>query len=310
MYVTQQHPNSRFVTVRRATNFMERAQGKDAVDYFGEAKVSVGSYWESKNSTKVATGITFKEQDLLMPYLINMESDERGFRLAVEQFFHDIDTKVPSDTGTKLQIGLEEDNDKPVSKANLPISISDFIKWRHMLNHPKVAMNKEESEGNSLKEFYIHDPESVQKKKLNKSKEEDSAIQKYLAIKAEPLKVDMLLLLLGTDPRTLEKDAGVHSDRLKEYAVKTPEQFITMAGQDNFETRYLIEFLVKTEVLRKLGAKYQDAETKVIVGHDLEEAISFFTDPNNDQEVISYKARLQEAAKKPLIPTVRQTVLK
>jgi len=309
MFTPTKNPNSRVVTIFRSKTFLERAQGSDIGDYFSEAKMSIGSYWE-KNQLKVPSGLSFKEQDLLLPHLINMESDERGFRQKVEDFYHEMDTKVPHNTGVKLEIGLEESNDSPVSKTNMPINVSDYVRYRVIMNHPEVAHSKEEAEGNSLKKYYIFDPEAVQKEKNKIEKEQDSALQAYLAVKSEPLKVDMMLLLLGVDPRSLDKDPGAHSERLKKLALEKPNDFVTIKNLKNFEVRYMIEMMVKTGVLKKIGTKYQDVETKAFVGHDLEETIAFFIDPNHDQELIAYKARLQEASKRPYDPGKKMTELK
>jgi hypothetical protein len=301
-------PNSRIISIYRSKNFLERAQGSDVGEYFSEAKTSIGSTFV-KDQQRVATGLSFKEQDLLMPYVIQMESDERGFRTKVEEFFADLDIKV-TDKGLKLEVGLEESNDSPVSKTNMPINILDYVKYKLSLIHPWVAMNKEEGEGNSTKRFYIHDPEQVKKKQNKVARDQDGALKAYLEVSKNPLKVDMLLTLLGTDPRILDKDTDIHTQKLKEKALSDPDNFVKVLGQDNFETRYMIEFMLKTGVLKKLGVKYQDSETKAIIGHDLDETIAFFTDPNNDQILISYKARLQEAAKKPVDPAIRRTELK
>src|SRR5579872_23290 len=105
-------PNHRPITIFRAGSFLTRAQGKEIQDYFADSKQGIGSYWEGGHSNKVGTGLSFDEQELLMPYIINCRKEDNLFREKVELFFHEIDTKVPHDKGVVLETGLKLDNNK------------------------------------------------------------------------------------------------------------------------------------------------------------------------------------------------------
>src|SRR6187551_879291 len=145
------HANSKKVTIFRSGSFMSRAQGADTDEYFSMGKVSVDSYFEKKDSRRVATGLSFEEEELLLPSFVDASPQEREFRKNVSAFYTDISTKIPYPGGITLEIGLSSNNDKPVSKDNMPLDTMDFIRWRHAKGHPFMAASKEEAEGNQMK---------------------------------------------------------------------------------------------------------------------------------------------------------------
>lgn len=312
------HPNSKTITIFRAGSSLSRAQGKDVEHHFESAKVSVGSYFESSQSQKVASGLTFTEEAILLPSIIDAESTDRQFRERVKQFYVDIDTKVPFGIGTTLEIGLTIDNAEPVTlnrdkpeKSNLPLNLMDYIRYRHAVGHPYMAKSKEEADGNSLKQYYIFDKETIISRNSNKNKNKDAALQIYLTIKQDGKKVDMMLTLLGRDPREFtgkEKDE-LKVEALRDFSDANPEEFIKVYQEAELEISYWIKTMVNTGVLKVLNSKYYDAETNKLIGNNHEETTYYFKDEANSEEVIMLKARMQEAMKKPVNPTKRKTVL-
>lgn len=309
------HRNSKQITIFRAGSFLSRAQGKDIEDFFAMSKKSIGSYFEGSSSKKVGSGLTFTEEAILLPKLLDVPSDDREFRKKVTTFYVEIDTQIPYNTGRVLEIGLELDNEKPLfedpkdpSKNNLPLDIMDYIRYRHAMNHPQVALSKETAEGNGLIEFYIFDKTAVTKKNSKKAEEKDVAMQMFLEIKPNPNKVDMMLTLLGKDPREF---SGADAENLKQTALRTeadlnPKLFVEIYQNNDLETHYWIKAMVNTNVLKILNGKYYDAETNKMLCNSLEEITAFFKDEENSDVVVLLKARFQEANKKPVTKTVNK----
>lgn len=312
--VQPEHPNSRPITIFRAGSFLVRAQGKEIEEYFQMSKQSIGAYWEGGQSNKVGSNLTFEEQKLLMPNLINFEPEDRAFREAVDNFFHEIDTKVPHGTGVVLETGLKENNDKALSKTNMPLEIMDFIRWRHAMRSPKVAIAKKESDSSPLKEFYIFDPLSVQNTSKKENEAKDSAMQMYLQLKKEPEKIDMVLTLMGVDPRSF---SGPHKDddklaRLRKFSEEEPVNFSKTYKQEDLTSRYWVENMANVGILTKVGSKYINTNpqaTTKILGHTIEEVLLWFSDPENGNEVVMLKAQMQEAQKKPIMAGLKKTEL-
>lgn len=308
--MSQLHPNSHRITIFRTGSFLSRAQSKETNEYFAQTKESVGSYFESTSSSKVGNGLNFEEEKFLLPDAIDTEANDREFKKKVSEFYADLTTHVPFNVGVTLEVGLEKSNDKPVDKDNMPIALNDYLRYRHAKNHPQVAPTKELSQGNSLKRFYIFDPENVQAGNTKKNKEKDAAYAIYLKIKEEPASVDTMLTLLGIDPRNYigKKEAeDLKKEKLRELAEAKPGDFVTTHEEGELEIRSWIVSMVNTKVLNKIGQRFMDTETNEVLANSLEEMIYFFKDESKSGEITVLKARRQEAMSKPMPKEMRKT---
>lgn len=301
-----QHPKSKKIVIFRAGSFLSRAQGKEVDDFYATSKKSVGAYWETLSSKKIASGLTFAEENILMPHLVDAECDDKEFRKKVSTFFQDIDTKIPYNTGLTLEVGLELDNDKPIffskdpEKCNMPINIMDYIRWRHALKHPRVAHSKELADGSSRYEFYIFDKNETIKKNSKKSEEKDAAFAIYLEIKPDIKKVEMMLTLLGHDVRAFGNNPDTMIDKLRTESETRSDLFTKTYNGAELEINYWIKAMINTGVMKNIGPKYFDAETEKLIGNSLEETVYFFKDEENSDMVVALKARMQEGLSKPI----------
>lgn len=294
---TSSHPNSRVITIFRASSILSRAQGPGVDDFFASSKQSIGSYFESESSQKVGNGLNMEEERLLMPAVIDMEPSDKEFRKKVSEFFADLTTQVPYALGVKLEIGLETDNEKPVSEKNMPISVMDYVRYRHALKHPWVAATKEQSEGDQTKQFYIFDKQAVQKKNTKRVKEVDAAMQIYLKIKNDENLVDQMLTVLGTNPADYAgKDKSDRKvEKLREYCENDATTFVETYNKEDLEVRYVLQTMINTKVLKNVGTRYIEVETEKLIGNNDEEAIWYFKDDENSQHVVTMKSRMQDA---------------
>lgn len=307
------HPNSKKIKIQRLENFLASAQGKDTAGFFGESKQGIGSYFASINSKEIGSGLTNLEKNLLLPYLVDIPADDRDFRKVVTEFYVEIDTKVPFKDGVDLEIGLEVSNDKPVSKDNLPINIMDFIRYRHAITHPRVALSKDEGSGNMLKSFYIFDKDSVSSKNTKKNVQKDVAMAIFLKVKENPDMVDQMLTLLGVNIREKEftgKDgADARTEKLRELAVTKDEKMIELHKEEHLEIKFWIQRMVNARTILHKGGKYIDGETLQTIANSLDEMVAYFLDIENSGIVNVYKARLQEAESIPMEAAKRKTLV-
>lgn len=294
------NPNSKQVTIFRTNSFMTAAQGPDAAGYLATMKRSIGSNFEGGGSKKVSSGLTFAEEDLLLPRLLEVDASDREFNKKRTEFFCDIDTAVDYAHGRTLEIGLENSNTDAVSKSNMPINLMDYIRYRHALKHPQVAASKEEATGNQMIEFYIFDKTKVQANSDLKLELQDSAMKAYLEMEGNQEKVTQGLTLLGISvvgTSGLLKP-GEQKQLLKDYAVANPDKFLEMYDTKDFEITYNIKNMLNLKVLKKLGDKYFEAETDVLIANSMEELIWFFKDDLNSDRIVSLKAQTQEKKNK------------
>ena len=284
--------NSRKITIYRSGSFLSVAQGKDVQDFFSASKRSIGSYFESGASRKIGTGLSFDEEALLLPHILDVPAEHPEFRKKLNEFYQDMDTSVPYDTGRTLEIGLINSNTDDVSKSNMPIDIMDYLRYRHAIKHPQVAPNKDLADGNTLKEFYIFDKFEVSKKSSKQLEIKDAALAIYQEIKHDETKIRMALVLLGINPDKVESND--HIGTLRGAAEKDPKKFLEVMGDKEFEINFWIQSMVNQKIIKVYGKKYFDAETDKLIGNDLEETIYFFKDDTNSDLIGTMKARLQD----------------
>jgi hypothetical protein len=296
--MTQKHPNSKKVTIFRAGSFINDAQTQ-AQEFMSMSKKTIGSYFAGSNKKGIGNGLNFDEIDILLPRVLDIPKEDRTFREAVRKFYTTIATRIPHGTGLDLEIGLLKSNAEPVSETNLPIDIDDYLRYRHAIAHPRVALSKEAALGNVLIEFYVFDREASIKKQTETGQEKDKALMFYLGLKEDSDKVNAMLVLLGVDPRefTGKNATELREQRLRTFADSDAHRFITVYESDNFEQRYLIQALVFNKILRQIGTQYIDVETNKIVAHSLDEAIFMLQDPKESQYVVILKQKLQESYK-------------
>jgi hypothetical protein len=296
------HKNSRKVTIFRAGSFLSRAQGKEVEEFLSTTKRSIGSYWESTSSRRIASGLSFSEEAILLPLLLDVPAEDREFRKKVSTFYVELDTPVPHGQGRVLEIGFESSNTAELSAKNLPLNLMDYLRYRHAIKHPNVAATKEDADGNMSKEFYIFDKSDVVKKNTKTADEKDAAMQIYLEIKNDTVQVDGILTLLETDPRefTGSDAAALKQEALRNLSETKPADFVKVFNEADLTIRYWIKTMVNTGVFKLIGAKYLDGETNKLIANNLEETIFFFKDEENSESVSLYKTRMQEAVKKPI----------
>ena len=237
MIKTAKDPNSRIVKIFRKGTFIEGAQKAQAPEFMAMSKKSLGSFWENSFSKTIGSGLTFNEQKLLLPTIVDCEPEDRNFRAKVAEYYGSIKTIVPYEKGRELEIGLSESNKDPLSAKNLPLNLADYITYRHAAAHPLCAKDKQSADGNMLVEYYIFDPQEQEDFEVKLSQDADKALELYLKIKKTPERVDMLLTLLNVDPRIFKgkNAAELKLAQLKEISEKTPESMITIYENKLFD---------------------------------------------------------------------------
>jgi hypothetical protein len=286
------HPNSHRIVIYRNTSFLAAAQGKDVRPFFAAGNQSIGSYYESVNSTKIASGLTAEEEKLLLPEILYIDPKEIEFKKEVRTFFINMDTKIPFDTGLTLEIGLSEDNNAPISASNLPIKTIDYIRYRHALKHPRVSKSPEEAEGQNNIWFYIQDKALTNKRKKAQAAIKDDAIQAYLEVKDDANKVQQALLLLGKSLSSLEDPAETE---LRKIAESNPQKFVDVVLHKDFEANYWIQSLLDAQVIKQVGGRFYDVEDDTKIAESKEDMVTFLKDDSSNSEKIGLlKARYQD----------------
>lgn len=303
--MNSEHNNSRKVTFFRSNNFVQAAQNPDAneqvADWMSMSSKHISPYWESSGGRIIGSGLTIKEQELLMPELLYMTPIDKDFKKAVFTYFNEIVTKVPFTGGKTLEIGLLQDNNKPITKDNLPIDIEEYVRYRHAKNHPWVAGSRSEAQGNANKFFYMHDPELQLTQETDRLVLQDEANTIWLKIRDQPSKVSMILTLMGKDERDYSgrnKEIRQKND-LQELVNKKTSEFLKIYNDDRFEMRYWLKAMVNANAVKKVGVSYVWGDNNVMIGRSELEALLFLENPDNTDTVTMLKANTQDALRKP-----------
>lgn len=290
-----QHENSIKTKIFRAQTHLGGSQGPDVQAYMGEAKVSIGSYFEH-NSMVIGSGLSITEKELLMPTFVGVSPTHPDFMKKVETFFIDLETKVPYGTGLTLEVGLTEDNSKPLSAKNMPLNPMEYIRYQQAKHHPFVGASKEEAEG-TRKLFYIFNAVELEKKKKAVSDTKDAALAVFLEVKQDPRKVKMMLTLLGVDTKIFTGKVAAETMQLelRKLAELKPKDFIEIYSRKSFEAEYMIQSMLNLGIIKKYGEKYMNPSNhNALLASSLDELVFYFKDDENSETILSLKAQLQE----------------
>jgi hypothetical protein len=295
------HPNSKKVTIYRLQPFNHQAQ-KGLDEWFANANTSIGSYFKKGGSKRVETGLEDWEAKRLLTMMVNAEAGDKDFKEKVEKYFIDINTKVGSD-GLELEIGLEENNSKGIffkknaddeeGVENYPISLEDYITYRHALLHPFVAIGKEEGESNPLAKFYIEDKNKEASHLIKSETIKDEALALYLEMSKDNAKVSMFLALLGTNYKNINKEERPLA--LKNLAIKNAQLFIDTVNDKDAATKFFIKRLVSADIILKEGNRYLYEGEQL--GITLTDFVLYVQDKANSETVGIMKAKLAEFGK-------------
>jgi hypothetical protein len=295
---------SKTIEVKRSLTFGEMSQEDPQVKaWFDQSFRPIGPYYKGKT---VGTGLSFEEQKILLPLHLSIESNDKGFRLAVTDFYHNILTRVPIE-GLELEIGLEDDS-KPLSEDNMPLNLKDYITYRHIIGHLHVAKDEDEAQRESItKKFYLVDTAKISAAAVAVSDLEDKAIAVYFEHKDNLIKVDQVLTMSAVDIRSLSsKDKQIKFKQLatKDTTISGADQvaalnkFIDLCKDEDLPLKYMVEELIGAQILERVGASILYRETGSVLGDNMREAVLHLKSAKNSKMLNILKAEYQVKVKK------------
>lgn len=304
--MTDSHKNSKRVTIFRANNFMVKSQDqKDGgvADFIGLSNKNIGPFFASHTAKILGSGLDLGEQRILLPLLLSVSKEDKDFPKLVSEFYNNIVTKIPPNSGKEFEIGLLEDNTQPISENNLPIKLEDYIRYRHAKAHPWTAGTKKEADGNQLKYFYIHDTDQQVREEDEKLALHDKADSIWAKVKEDKSKLRMLLTLMGGDERNFTGkqetvDTKIKLDLNKRINDK-PGKFIEVYEDQRFEIRYWLTAMLNVNVLKEVGTSIVISSNDKVIGNSTLEAILYLEKKENQDTVMHLKGLTQEVLRKP-----------
>ena len=293
----------KIVFIKRKQTFIEESNtDPEVAEYFNMSYRAVGSYYK-QTGKQYGTGLTRKEENILLPEMIGYypETDRRDFRKGVGEYYRNINTKIPPE-GLRLNIALEQP-DAELSEENMPVNIRDYIIYKHAQSHPETGQTYEEAEMYQHKRFYLEDEDSLISDASGLSDKEDKARLEYYKIVDDGPKVEQMLVLLGVHTRKMKPEekrlklkeyTTIEEKRTASYNETKLQKFIDISNDKRLKTKYLIEEMIRVDVLERVGSKILMKETGDLLGDDLKETALWFEDKGNVKEVNVLKARYKE----------------
>ncbi len=295
----------KIVYVKRKQTFIENANKDPEVQaYFNMSYQAVGSYYK-ETGKQYGTGLTSQEIRFLLPeYLGIFPEDKKEFFLAVRDFYRNKNTKIPPE-GLRLNVALERQSE-PLSETNLPLVLSDYITYMHIVGHPEVSASLEKAEMYQHKRFYIEDTENVISNATIVSEKEDQTRLEYYKIIEDKDKVEQMLILLGFDTKgrkdeerklALKSFATIEEKRTSTYNESKLDRFMKVSNDRRLEAKYTIEQMIKYDIMERVGTSILLIENGEEIGADMTHASLWLTNKENIRTVNALRARLREFKK-------------
>jgi hypothetical protein len=167
----------------------------------------------------------------------------------------------------------------------------DVINLRLALQSPRVAKSMSRLNETPKADYVIYD---VVEDSRNENRQIELKVE-AAAIFAKLSQADHVdfLKLMGYKPTNTQAD--VVKNQLYKAMEKSPEEFLRIANLSDKETRILINDLVTNNILRVQGGHYMHGT--VDIGYDLNTAVNYLDDPNNQDLRINLMQQLESVKK-------------
>lgn len=266
-----------------------------------------------QNRTKMYTGLGYrgktKDYDydqerntikILFQEILSMDFNDNTvneFRKEVNQYYEGLSCFIEH-KGRDFEIGLLEDNNKPVSETNRPINVLDYITYKALFeNDIEVAEN--ETEGRSASFFWFYKKSKTQEKKEQLLKQENISYANtcYDKIRELSLVHKVMLSELGM---IIEKEAIDNSIALHKFVNDNPVKFIELYNlyvqdKDKFISRLKLRRYCEQNIISKAShGGYIDVKANTDIASSLEEMLIFMTNPENREKMNNYDVIYKE----------------
>jgi hypothetical protein len=173
----------------------------------------------------------------------------------------------------------------------IPYTAENRIAINLLKSHPKFANGPEEMD-DWTKEYMIIDEEAEARKKVQSRELRKTAYA--LLDKLSQNEMYDFMYLYGVDVSDMSAD--IVKDKLFDRLEQNPKKFIRMFEDAQRKDRQFIEKAIAKKLLRRNGSAIYhgvESDTPMLLGNNMEQAIAFLKDPENQQFYINLKKELQ-----------------
>lgn len=255
---------------------------------FAHEKIVVLSSFMDR-SGNVFRPLTYEQENLMMPSIVNLEPKDPGFRIAVTNFYKNLRKKIEFQ-GAELEIGLDDNE--------VPLNLEDFLLFKMAVNHPYTGKTKDECLNNRMLQFYIVDPEKEDETKSDELEVETKAMVEFAKLVEDENKLDLVLRNIvikypeiGSLTELLALTPKKKQLKVSELLKRDAAYFLTIVSDKDLQYKAEIMSMVEGGILVKEGSRFLNGSSNL---GSLDGTIAWMKDPNNSSEYVVLQARLQE----------------
>jgi hypothetical protein len=248
-------------------------------EVMNEAIVHVGSHLVNRG---VLRGLDPADEKKYLPSIIGVPADHPDFPREAQNYWAEMSIKVPTG-GVVLDVTADENGQ--------PYNLEDWIRYKWLLRHIKVAQSHKELMADPRKDFYIYDPD---KESLDRNKRIELlklADVTFAKVSADKEKMRRLMVLLSSANVQAMTDIQIEN-QLYDLKNQDPEKFFRVATDKHLDLKAEVLEMIRLNILRKVGSQiiYVDQ----VIAQELDDAVAFFNDPNNSALVVTLRAKARE----------------
>lgn len=190
-------------------------------------------------------------------------------------------------------------------KYGEPLNTEDYLLWRYVLNYKHVANDITDINKSPNIRFYLHTQEDRDKIKKDAAKLKREALTAYTEF-VNNASIDdyndVLSILTPDSIRDIvsNKDLDDKQSVLMEQAINEPKKFIELVKDKNLKNKATIQRMIAFGVLKQLPGStviVESADPSVIIGNNMDEAITFITNEKNKVKLNELTAKYKAITK-------------
>ena len=185
------------------------------------------------------------------------------------------------------EIKLINLEDKALTKS-IPVDPNGYFVWRYALVHGEVANREADSGKSSRIRFFIFDDAERKRSEQILYKLRTNASKKFFEIADKKIVTKAILNLMFKELNEKNNVESLDSTDIQKYLFDytntQPKLFLELAEDPNLELKAKIEEYITLGILNRPvnSTMIINSENQDIIGHNMDEAIVFFKNPNNN----------------------------
>jgi hypothetical protein len=231
-------------------------------------------------------GINFVEERKYLPSIVGIPVDHTEFTSRVDKWYNTMSINIPFQ-GLKLELEFDDEGE--------PGNVRDFLFWKFLLSHPKVAADKTSMLSNPNYKCYIEDEQVTS---TNESKILDVKRKAYIEfskIVDDEVRMDVVMRQLAilnqeTAAKYIKMDFKDKQVALSKFMEKDYEKFLKVATEENADLKAEIYTMIEFGVLTQAGSRIIYKTTPL--GESMDETIAYLKAPVNNETYAILKGTL------------------